>query len=467
MQTADRSPERQRRNKELRRSKIVLWTVAIGAVIAMTVIQVKKVLNHGDLKSQKPIAQAVEKPLLFVHRDEVADNVRHLVSEGNFELGEFDEDDSSHIHKACELLQDGMQTGTNIHSSIQKAVDIFHEYDEEETQEGQDNGEYKTPFIIGDLIDMFRACGFDEKETKAMIEDILKQGVEEGDPHIGSQLHANTMLDCLSKVVLQPLLDEAVAAEREGRSPEYEEKSFDDEEKQCSGLPDSPYSECEVEITSPQKDECDEHATAIEKQSECKSEEGDDTSCYEVYREAFDVCLEESEGRIASTIKDKCKGLSYRSPRVECYKKPHYYYSDPKDEEVGVCYDAEIRKKGLDPSEVKLLDSITNIDKLTSAFSDIEEKREEEMYGDSVIEMGNSISGFFDMLVSYKLDFSNEEVLFHFGVKSKAEFIQAYISHLEELMDDYLAKYDIDIRDVSISSKDKTVGQFIAELKGN
>ena len=34
-------------------------------------------------------------------------------------------------------------------------------------------------------------------------------------------------------------------------------------------------------------------------------------------------------------------------------------------------------------------------------------------------------------------------------------------------MDDYLAKYDIDIRDVSISSKDKTVGQFIAELKGN
>ena len=132
-----------------------------------------------------------------------------------------------------------------------------------------------------------------------------------------------------------------------------------------------------------------------------------------------------------------------------------------------MCYDAEIRKKGLDPSEVKLLDSITNIDKLTSAFSDIEEKREEEMYGDSVIEMGNSISGFFDMLVSYKLDFSNEEVLFHFGVKSKAEFIQAYISHLEELMDDYLAKYDIDIRDVSISSKDKTVGQFIAELKGN
>ena len=143
MQTADRSPERQRRNKELRRSKIVLWTVAIGAVIAMTVIQVKKVLNHGDLKSQKPIAQAVEKPLLFVHRDEVADNVRHLVSEGNFELGEFDEDDSSHIHKACELLQDGMQTGTNIHSSIQKAVDIFHEYDEEETQEGQDNGSTK------------------------------------------------------------------------------------------------------------------------------------------------------------------------------------------------------------------------------------------------------------------------------------------------------------------------------------
>lgn len=473
MHTSDRLQEGQRKNKEVRRSKIVLWTVAIGSVIAMTIIQVKKILNHDDLKSQKPVAQAVEKPPLFVHRDEVADDIRHLTPEGNFELGEFDEDDSSHIHKACELLQDGMQTGTNIHSSIQKAVDIYRQYDEEEAQQGQNEGGYKIPFVIGDLEDMFRACGFDEKETRAMIEDILKQGVEEGDPHIGSQLHANTMLDCLSKVVLQPLLDEAVAAERAGKSPEYEEKSFDDEEKQCSGLPDSPYWECEGEITSPQKDACDEHATAAEKQSKCESEEdddNDDTSCYEVYRDAFDVCLEESKDRIASTIKDKCKGLSYRSPRVECYrelKKSHYYYSDPKDEEVKVCYDAEIRKKGLDPSEVKLLDSITNIGKLTSAFSDIEEKREEEMYGNSVIEMGNSITGFFDMLVSYELDFSNEEVLFHLGVKSKAEFIQAYISPLEELMDDYLEKYDIDLRDVNISFKDKTVGQFIAELKGN
>lgn len=393
METPDRLQERQEKNKEVRRSKIVLYTVAIGAVIAMMAIRVNKILDSTEKSFQKPAAAAPEKtdegknqPRKPVQQDLVIS--KDASPESLIEDEEFIGDcKPGSLQDACDILReaDVNSVQCDIYTAVNQAFAFFHE---EKTLED-------SPY--NDIGDVFEECGLNEEEQKK----VLREGIQQGDTNIGAFVREKWISRKCNDIYQ--------------KSSDYEknENRYNTERKACDEIP--------ADIT----------AEDLEKI--------DDTACIVVQEEAQKRCEENAYPSICKikTYNDywNCfnallPGLSYevvkktQGTRLYCSTKARREYEERDTQWIKQCYRNLSEEFGVEWKDVEYLYKAHQAEDFM--------RRATERSG------CDGVSGYISAL--YWLDVESPDVLEILGVKNQDDIVSQYIEgEVEECV---LTQYD-------------------------
>lgn len=389
----DKTPEKQGVNKEFRRSEIVLWTVAIGAVIAITVIQVKKMLDSAEEKPQKPAAEAPEK----VGEAAKKNNNRRTKQESSPQssaqtFGALVENPASVFLKEPETVKeacDALKYGDPAYYSVYPALKLVTD----SQKESPEDFSFVASFTLGDI---GAECDLDSDELM----EVLRAGIEQGDPEIGD--------------IFKDVIAEKCGAEFRGSLDKriidgQREKS---RREKCQQLPDSSYTDCLHRDSVQEKEKKCSRAFG-ENMKKCDDDNASSTCWMMANFESVD-CRDQAT--------QECKGLSFESPRMDCEFERDAEYRQKENEWIEECIARTMQQLNIDPDEVKMLADI----KKAKSFVELYEEMTHLSEYSSEDEYRLLASHYVDDMQS--LDFERPEILEALGVRNRQEFIDRYVS---------------------------------------